>query len=89
MVIYDATNGTRKRREIVLDRFKEAENLQVDVILIETLLDRVRDLSEMKNSPDFSSISSDSVTAFMQARIAYYERVYESVDDDGKIVGLF
>ena len=84
VVIYDATNGTRKRREIVLDRFKEAENLQVDVILIETLLDRVRDLSEMKNSPDFSSISSDSVTAFMQARIAYYERVYESVDDDGK-----
>ncbi len=89
--IYDATNSTRDRRAILRAR---CEQEGVRVVFVETLCNDPhvidRNVRETKlHSPDYVGVPPDEAVADFLARIAHYERAYETVaDDEGSHVKL-
>jgi predicted kinase len=84
VAIYDATNATRSRRRIVVDRLKEhgltpifVESVCTDPAVVEA------NIRETKLSmPDYAGVDPDAAVADFRARIAHYERAYEPLDED-------
>ncbi|MEO7329063.1 MAG: 6-phosphofructo-2-kinase/fructose-2,6-bisphosphatase [Minicystis sp.] len=83
VAIYDATNSTRLRRQLVQDRCKKHG---VPVVFIESICDdptvidaTVRETKLL--SPDYALVDPDVAAKDFRARIAHYERVYEPLDD--------
>ena len=81
IAVYDATNTTRARRDLVMQRC-EAEGVRM--LFIETILSdpsvieaNIRDTK--LDSPDYAGISPADAIADFRARIAHYERAYEPV----------
>jgi broad specificity phosphatase PhoE/predicted kinase len=89
--IYDATNSTRDRRAILRARCEEEG---VRVVFVETLCSDPlvidRNVRETKlHSPDYVGVPPDEAVVDFLARIAHYERAYETVgDDEGSHVKL-
>ena len=83
--IYDATNSTRKRRERVYNRCKEKN---VQVVFVESICDEgvvEANIRETKlRSPDYADMDPDEAVLDFRRRIAHYERVYETIDDQDK-----
>jgi broad specificity phosphatase PhoE/predicted kinase len=81
--IYDATNTTRARRKLVLDRCRERG---VPVVFIESVcndpavIDATVRETKLK-SPDYADVDPEAAARDFRARIAHYERVYEPLDD--------
>lgn len=84
VAIYDATNSSRARREIVADRLERAG---VPVLFVESICHDPRvveaNVRETKlTSPDYAGMNPDLAVADFRARIAHYERAYEPIDDE-------
>ena len=81
--IFDATNSTRSRRKMVVDRCKMRG---VPVVFIESLCDDPAvieaNVRETKlSSPDYAHMEAELAAMDFRARIAHYERAYEPLDD--------
>jgi broad specificity phosphatase PhoE/predicted kinase len=86
VAIYDATNSTRGRRQLVMERCKEAgfpvvfiESICNDEAIIET------NVRETKlRSPDYEGVDAEEAVRDFRARIAHYASAYEPVGDPEK-----
>lgn len=83
VAIYDATNSTRVRRQMVQERCRKHG---VPVVFIESMCNdpaiidaTVRE--QKLNSPDYADVDPDTAALDFRARIAHYERAYEPLDD--------
>jgi len=86
VAIYDATNSTHVRRQLVQE---QCQKRGVPVVFIESLCSdasvieaNVRD-TKLK-SPDYVDVDPEEAAHDFRARIAHYERIYEPVDDPDK-----
>jgi broad specificity phosphatase PhoE/predicted kinase len=84
VAIYDATNSTRSRRQMVRER---CEREGVQVVFIESICDDEAvidaNVRETKvSSPDYAGVDPEQAVQDFRARIAHYERAYETIDDD-------
>jgi hypothetical protein len=82
--IYDATNTTRARRKLFVERCRSKG---VPVVFIESICDDPRvidaNVRETKlSSPDYLGADPDDAVQDFRERIANYGRVYEPVGDD-------
>lgn len=81
--IYDATDSTRERRKMVRERC-EAAGMQVvflesvcnDMAIVEANI-----LATKARSPDYAGMEEAEAVADFRARIAHYERAYETVEE--------
>jgi hypothetical protein len=83
VAIYDATNSTRSRRQMV---FEACAKAQVQVLFIESLcsdealiLHNIRDVKV--SSPDYAHMTPEEAAEDFKRRIAHYESAYETVDE--------
>lgn len=81
--IYDATNSTKARRELVREQFEQAglrvlfiESICEDPAVIEANIRATK-----LRAPDYANMEADEAVADFRARIANYERAYEPIDD--------
>ena len=86
IALFDATNTTRARRHMILDRLNQ-ETVNFNLIFIESICtneDVLRNnlLQKIRHSPDFDGIPEDEALHDIRARIAAYEKVYEPVADE-------
>ncbi len=84
IAIYDATNSTRARRDLVRRR---CEDRGLDVLFIESICDDPAvieaNIRETKlSAPDYEEMTHADAAADFRARIACYEQAYEPVDED-------
>mgnify|MGYP001401102941 CR=1 FL=1 len=82
--IYDATNSTLERRQLVVEH---CERAGLDVLFIETLCDDPEiiesNIRETKvSAPDYAGVDPAQAVADFRARIAHYERAYESIESE-------
>jgi broad specificity phosphatase PhoE len=83
VAIYDATNGTRARRELVRSRL---ESIGIRPIFLEVVCtdDAIveANIRETKLSmPDYAGVEPDKAVADFRARLAFYEKSYEPLDE--------
>lgn len=94
VAIYDATNSTRSRRELVRERVEGrghrvvfVESVCNDPAVIEANIRGTK-----LRSPDYKGADPDEAVADFRARIAHYEAAYQPLEDTGdswvKIVDL-
>jgi 6-phosphofructo-2-kinase / fructose-2,6-biphosphatase 2 len=84
VAIYDATNSTRERRSMVRDYCRK---YGIEVMFIESICNDEEvikaNIREVKvSSPDYAHTDSATAIEDFQARIAHYEKAYESVGED-------
>jgi broad specificity phosphatase PhoE/predicted kinase len=84
IAIYDATNNTRARRDLVRARC-EAEG--VGVVFVESICNdpdivEVNIRATKARSPDYECVDAEEAVADFRRRIAHYERTYEEVSED-------
>jgi broad specificity phosphatase PhoE/predicted kinase len=82
--IYDATNSTRQRRNMVRSRC-EAAGLQLLFVEIDcddpaVIEDNIRNTK--LSSPDYENMDPDEAVRDFRNRIAHYERIYEPLQDN-------
>lgn len=83
VAIYDATNTTRSRRQMVVERCRKhgipvvfIESVCNDPVVVEA------NVRETKlSSPDYANVDPDEAARDFRARIGHYEEVYEPLDD--------
>lgn len=83
VALYDATNGTRARREMVLQRCA-ARGLQV--VFVESVCNdpEIVEQNVRQNkihSPDYAGADPEQAVADFRARIAFYESAYEPLGE--------
>eukprot|EP01035_Chromulina_nebulosa_P019744 gene19744-25676_t len=79
IAIFDGTNTTRDRRQLIRDRVAREDGY--DILWIESINDKTDDIEEkqfeeLKNSPDFIDKEDYS------KRLAHYKSTYETLEDD-------
>jgi broad specificity phosphatase PhoE/predicted kinase len=84
VAIFDATNTTRRRRDMLLERCAEHG---VRPIFVESICDDPlvidRNIQETKlRSPDYVGVDPNAAARDFRARIEQYGKVYEPIDDD-------
>jgi broad specificity phosphatase PhoE len=84
VAIYDATNSTSERRAMVRRR---CENAGFQVLFVEIRCDDPNVIeanirSTKLSSPDYENFDADEAVRDFRARIAHYEKRYESLDDN-------
>jgi broad specificity phosphatase PhoE/predicted kinase len=84
IAIYDATNSTRGRRDLVRARCA-AE--RVDVVFVESICDdpviiEANIRATKARSPDYEGVPEEEAVRDFRQRIAHYESEYEQVSDD-------
>jgi broad specificity phosphatase PhoE len=91
VAIYDATNSTRARRRMVEARCRACD---IPVVFIESICDDPAlidaNVRETKLSmPDYAGMDPEAAVHDFRARIAHYERIYETLDDrDGSYIKI-
>jgi broad specificity phosphatase PhoE/predicted kinase len=83
VAIYDATNSTRARRQLVSEC---CANHSLPLVFVESICDDpsviAATIRETKtHSPDYSGMDPEDAAADFRARIAHYERAYEPITD--------
>lgn len=83
VAIYDATNSTRMRRQLVTE---VCQNHGLPLVFVESICDdpavieaTVRETKA--HSPDYTNMDPAAAVADFLARIEHYERAYEPIDD--------
>ena len=84
VAIYDATNTTRARRRLLLERF---EPLGLQVVFIESLTDEATLIEEniqdkQRHSPDYTGVAMDVAMSDFRVRLAHYQSIYEPLNDE-------
>ncbi|QEU61754.1 hypothetical protein KDRO_E06340 [Kluyveromyces lactis] len=86
--IFDATNSTIKRRNLILDTLQEYSNVPIRVVFIEVIVDSEHILEEhlywkVRQSDDYKHLSNkDWCISDFQSRMKQYETVYETIEKD-------
>jgi len=89
--IYDATNSTRERRSLVVERCRAHG---YDVVFFESIcnapaLVEANIRATKARSPDYEGVAEEEAVADFRLRIAHYERGYEEVgEDEGPFVKI-
>eukprot|EP00668_Euglena_longa_P011575 GGOE01013982.1.p1 GENE.GGOE01013982.1~~GGOE01013982.1.p1 ORF type:complete len:529 (+),score=170.55 GGOE01013982.1:170-1588(+) len=83
--IFDATNSTNDRRKWIEAK---CHTQGVAVVFIESICDLPHVLEEnyrnkVKHSPDYAGVDFNTAIADLKGRIANYERMYETITDEG------
>ncbi|MDP2435074.1 MAG: 6-phosphofructo-2-kinase/fructose-2,6-bisphosphatase [archaeon] len=92
VAVFDATNTTRERRQILLNRLKPEG---FSTIFIESICDDpavvATNVSEVKtSSPDYVGVDPEAAIRDFMARIEHYKAAYQPLDDDGlKYIKVF
>lgn len=95
IAILDATNSTTARRCSILETVGAHRNGAYSVIFVEVICDdkQVVDANmrnKVAHSPDFRHMEMERALGDLQCRIAKYESVYETVqDNEGAYIKLF
>lgn len=84
--IFDATNSTNERRQLIVSRVKESRK-NYRVLFIEVLCDDPEVLStnfrnKVIHSPDFAGLDLDEAMRDLHNRVAKYEEAYQEIADD-------
>ena len=84
VAIYDATNSSRARRDLVR---AECAQRDIEVVFVESICDDAAivdaNVRETKaRSPDYADIDADTAVRDFLARIHHYEQSYQTVTDD-------
>ncbi len=90
VAIYDATNSTKERRKLILERCRAHD---VRVVFIESIANESIVEANVRatklDSPDYVGIDPDVAVADFRARIEHYASVYEPVDEsEGSYIKL-
>lgn len=91
VAIYDATNSTRERREVVRRR---CEGAGLEVVFVESICARPEIVeasirATKARSPDYEGVPEEEAVRDFRARIAHYASAYEPVrDDEGSFVKI-
>jgi len=88
--IFDATNSTRKRRDLILKtcaNFEKRNGKRIGIVFIETICDDEEILEENMNfkvahSPDYHGIPYEEASRDIRERVRKYEEKYETITDD-------
>lgn len=88
--IYDATNTTKERRKLILERCSAQA---VRVVFIESIANEAIVEANVRatklDSPDYVGIDPDLAVADFRARIEHYASVYETVEEsEGSFIKL-
>jgi len=82
--IHDATNSTKKRRELLMNRCRKEPN--VITMFVESICtdkDVIeRNVSMKLRSPDYINMDPEQAIADFKARMANYEKAYEPVSEE-------
>ena len=98
IALFDATNSTKERRRRVVELTQErsaARGSPINIVFIESLCDdrhvlEANMLTKVRNSPDFAGMSEREALDDLGQRIANYQSVYETVEDEeGAYIKLF
>ncbi|MFO0565152.1 MAG: 6-phosphofructo-2-kinase/fructose-2,6-bisphosphatase [Polyangiaceae bacterium] len=84
VAIYDATNTEKSRRHLIWQR---CNAVGIHVVFVESICEdeTVVDANVRDNklrSPDYIDVDPDAAASDFRARIAQYERTYETLDED-------
>ncbi|KAJ3290121.1 Fructose-2,6-bisphosphatase [Borealophlyctis nickersoniae] len=84
VALYDATNGTRERRQMIYERLAEKG---IQVMLIESLCTDqdiiMANIKEVKiSSPDYVGVDPEAAVQDFIQRIAHYEQTYQTLSPD-------
>lgn len=89
IALFDATNTTRARRELIRSRLQK-KSTHIELVFIESICtdEEVLQnnlLQKIRHSPDFQGIPEEEALSDLKKRILAYERVYEPVSDDENV----
>lgn len=84
VAIFDATNTTRERRQVIYDYCTQTYCFRV--FFVESICDSEEiidaNIREVKlKSPDYKDVPQDTAVADFQSRIKQYEKRYETIDE--------
>lgn len=84
VAVFDATNTTRHRRQLIIDRCR---NYNIELVFIETICDSPEIIEEAiretkLHSPDYAGVDPEEAVRDFRMRIANYRRAYEPLDDE-------
>ncbi|KAG0343697.1 Fructose-2,6-bisphosphatase, partial [Podila humilis] len=84
VALYDATNSTRSRREMLLSACRKHS---IQVMFIESICQDealvLYNIMDVKlSSPDYKDMDPDQAAADFRARIVHYEEAYETITED-------
>jgi broad specificity phosphatase PhoE/predicted kinase len=84
VAIFDATNTTRERRAVLRARCdaEDRDLLFVEIVNREPEVIEANLRETKLSSPDYAGVDEVSALADFRARIAHYERVYETLGED-------
>src|SRR5687768_2961241 len=87
IAIYDATNATRERRDLVTARLAEhgLEPLFVESVCTDPALVDANVRETKLSMPDYAGVDPDRAVADFRERIAHYERAYEPLDEPDRV----
>eukprot|EP01116_Phalansterium_solitarium_P024271 TRINITY_DN8849_c0_g1_i1.p1 TRINITY_DN8849_c0_g1~~TRINITY_DN8849_c0_g1_i1.p1 ORF type:complete len:550 (+),score=189.67 TRINITY_DN8849_c0_g1_i1:200-1849(+) len=90
VALYDGTNTTKDRRDMILRRC-EAENVQV--VFVESICPDAavveKNIQDTKyTSPDYANVDPEEAARDFRQRIANYEKTYQTVGDDQPYVKI-
>ncbi|XP_078677805.1 6-phosphofructo-2-kinase/fructose-2,6-bisphosphatase 3-like isoform X45 [Branchiostoma floridae x Branchiostoma belcheri] len=85
VAVFDATNTTRERRQLVMDYCQKEKNFKV--FFIESMCDDpevvAENVKEVKvNSPDYRNMNKDEAMRDFLERIRMYQKSYEPLDTE-------
>ncbi len=82
--IYDATNSTRERRELVRERLTVSglQVLFIESICTDPAIVEANIRATKLRAPDYANMDADAAVRDFRARIANYERAYEPIGED-------
>uniref|UniRef100_A0A6B2L3P3 6-phosphofructo-2-kinase domain-containing protein n=1 Tax=Arcella intermedia TaxID=1963864 RepID=A0A6B2L3P3_9EUKA len=83
--IHDATNSSKARRQMLLDRLNKEPNLHLQVLWVESICndkELIEENIKLKlQSPDYVGRNPEDALRDFRERLAMYERSYEQLDD--------
>ena len=87
VAIFDATNTSKQRRQMLLERVKREPG--VEVLFVESICTDQKVLEtnlaeKVRLSPDFKGMDFHTAVKDLKARVANYEAVYETIEDTEK-----
>lgn len=83
VAIYDATNATRERRDLVVERLRPhgLEPVFVESVCNDSAIVEANIRETKLSMPDYAGVDPDAAVADFRERIRHYERSYEPVTE--------
>lgn len=93
VAVFDATNTTRSRRQVLLDTFSafaKAHKMSVHVVFVESICTNESVINmniaqKVASSPDYAHMSAEEAMNDLKQRMKNYEAAYEALQDEEQI----